>query len=75
MSRAVSKKDTQFGADLIEAVKEVVAWKRGEIALLVREVEPVVTPPAGRLARCCCVEKRPRYNSLGRFALGAAHRG
>lgn len=39
----MTKKDTQFGADLTEAMKEVVAWKRGEIALSVREVDPM--PP------------------------------
>lgn len=40
----MTDKDTQFGADLLEAMKEVAAWKRGEIALPVREVDPM--PPA-----------------------------
>jgi len=34
-------KDTEFGSDLIEAMKEVAAWKRGEIALPVREIDPM----------------------------------
>ena len=41
-------KDTQLGSDLIEAMREVAAWKRGEIALSVREVDPM--PAARRLA-------------------------
>ncbi len=39
----MTDEDTQFGADLLEAMAEVAAWKRGEIALTVREIEP--TPP------------------------------
>jgi putative transcriptional regulator len=40
----MTKKDTQFGADLTEALREVAAWKRGEVALAVREVNPM--PPS-----------------------------
>ncbi len=32
----MSDDDTQFGNDLIEAMQEVAAWKRGEIALETR---------------------------------------
>jgi putative transcriptional regulator len=36
--------DTEFGAYLIEAMQEVLAWKRGEITLSEREIDPM--PPA-----------------------------
>src|SRR3974390_1262192 len=42
MARAklgVSKKDTDFGCDLIAAAKEALAHKRGEIALPTRVIE------------------------------------
>ena len=42
MARAklgVSKKDTDFGRDLIAAAKEALAHKRGEIALPTRVIE------------------------------------
>jgi putative transcriptional regulator len=39
----VSDEDTQFGADLVEAMAEAAAWKRGDIALAVREIDPM--PP------------------------------
>jgi putative transcriptional regulator len=32
------EKSTEFGSALIESLQEVTAWKRGEIALLVRNV-------------------------------------
>jgi putative transcriptional regulator len=38
----MSKEDTDFGRDLIEGMKEAVAWKRGEVALEVRKV-PAMT--------------------------------
>ena len=42
----MTDKDTQLGSDLIEAMREVAAWKHGEIALSVREVDPM---PAARI--------------------------
>ena len=42
----MTDKDTQFGSDLVEALKEAAAWKRGEIALPVREIDPM---PAARI--------------------------
>ena len=41
-----SEVDTEFGADLIEGLKEIAAWKRGEVSLEVRRVEPM---PASRV--------------------------
>jgi putative transcriptional regulator len=37
----MSKKDTKFGRDLLDALKEVRAHRRGEIALPVRNVDTV----------------------------------
>lgn len=37
----MSKKDTKFGSDLIEALKEVRAHRRGEIALPSRNVDVI----------------------------------
>jgi putative transcriptional regulator len=37
----MSKKDTKFGKDLIGALKEVRAHRRGEIALPVRNVDAI----------------------------------
>lgn len=39
----MSGEDTQFGADLTEALREAAAWKRGDIALSAREIDPM--PP------------------------------
>jgi putative transcriptional regulator len=36
--------DTEFGANLIEAMQEVLAWKQGKITLPVEEIDPM--PPA-----------------------------
>jgi len=41
MSRA--DKGSDFGAGLLEGLREAAAWKRGEIALPVRNV-PTLTP-------------------------------
>jgi hypothetical protein len=35
----MSKKDTKFGSDLMQALKEVQAHQRGEIALPARKLE------------------------------------
>lgn len=37
----MSKKDTKFGSDLMEALKEVRAHRRGEIALPSRKVDVI----------------------------------
>jgi putative transcriptional regulator len=37
----MSKKDTKFGSDLMTALKEVRAHRRGEIALPVRNVDTI----------------------------------
>jgi putative transcriptional regulator len=37
----MSKKDTKFGSDLIEALEEVRAHRRGEIALPSRDVDVI----------------------------------
>jgi putative transcriptional regulator len=49
---------TQFGLELEEALKEALAWKRGEIALPTHHVEPM---PAARVkAIRKSVAKSPR---------------
>ncbi len=35
-----TKRDTQFGRDLIQGLKEAQAYQKGEIALPTREIEP-----------------------------------
>ncbi|MRX51093.1 helix-turn-helix domain-containing protein [Paracoccus sp. S-4012] len=40
----MTEKRTQFGLELEEALREAVAWKRGEIALEVENIDPM--PPA-----------------------------
>ena len=40
----VSKKDTDFGRDLIAASREALAYKQGKIALPIRVIEDMLTP-------------------------------
>jgi putative transcriptional regulator len=37
----MAKKDTEFGRRLLEGMREVVAWKRGELALETVRIEPM----------------------------------
>jgi hypothetical protein len=41
----MTKKDTKFGTDLFEALKEVCAHRRGEIALPTRVVDVISAKP------------------------------
>jgi len=40
----MTEQKTDFGANLIEAMQEVLAWKQGKITLPVEEIDPM--PPA-----------------------------
>ncbi len=77
----MSDDDTQFGNDLIEAMQEVAAWKRGEIALETREVDPMpaerirghppVRGPVGQGFRAQISRPRPHPGRLGARAAQA----
>jgi len=54
----MSDEDTEFGQDLIEGMKEALAWKRGEITLPVRNV-PTMTAERVKAIRKA-VSKSPR---------------
>ena len=63
-----SAHDTQFGASLIEGLKEALAWKRGEIALPVVEIPSLTAARVKSIRKA--VAKSPREFSQ-RFGIPA----
>lgn len=54
----MAKNETEFGSALIESLREVVAWKKGEIALPIRKI-PSMTAERVRAIRRA-VSKSPK---------------
>ncbi len=64
----MARNETEFGSALIESLKEVVAWKKGEIALSVRKV-PSMTAERVKAIRKA-VSRSPR-DFAARFGIPA----
>ncbi|WP_413991095.1 helix-turn-helix domain-containing protein [Labrys okinawensis] len=54
----MAKTETEFGAALIESLKEVAAWKRGEIALPVRKIPSITAEQVKAIRKA--VSKSPK---------------
>ena len=62
-------KEPNFGEGLVEGLREAVAWKRGEVALEVVNIDPM--PPSRIRAIRKCVARSAREFEL-RFGIPAA---
>jgi putative transcriptional regulator len=47
----MADKNTDFGDGILEGLKEALAWKRGEVALEVRNIDPMPASRSKRHAR------------------------